>query len=76
MMPLSRIYKADRIFEVKQLDCIIATDTMHVKEQVGTRTEFQASVRKYGINRHSSDRERSNHNPDEGVIRELRKQWY
>ena len=46
------------------------------KEQVGPRTGFQASVRKYGINGHSSEREISIQNPYEGVIRELRKRWY
>ena len=51
------------------------TDKMHAKEKVGPRTELQASIRKYGINRHSLEKERSNQIPDEGVIRELRKQW-
>ena len=76
VIPLSRRYRADRIFGVKQLDCIMATDTMHAKEQLVLRTELQASVRKYGINGHLSERERSNQNPAEGAIRELRKWWY
>ena len=53
----------------------MATDKMHTKEPVGPRTEFQSSVRKYGINRHSLERERSNQNPSEGVIISLRKRW-
>ena len=76
VMPLSRRYRSDRMFGVKIWDCIIDTDTMHSKEQMGPRTEFQASGRKYVINGPSSKRERSNQNPDEGVIRELRKRWY
>ena len=54
----------------------MAKDNMHSKEQVGPRTELKTSIRKYGINENSSERERKNHNPSEGVIRELRKQWY
>ena len=130
LMPLARRYRADRMFEVKRLDCIVSTDTMHAKnksihgelycqvfgtkeffveaypidaksdchealdrfikdygapdtlvydgakEQVGPKTEFQATVRKYGIKGHTTERERSNQNPVEGVIRELRKRWY
>ena len=71
VMPLSRRYRADRMFGVKRLDCIMATDMMHAKEQVGPKTEFQSSVRNYGINRHSLDREISNQNPAEDVIRSL-----
>ena len=76
VIPLSRRYRDDRIFGVKRLDCIMATDTMQAKEQLGPRKEFQAIIRKYGINGHLSDRERSNQNPAEGVIRELRKWRY
>ena len=76
VIPLSRRYRADRTFGVKRLKFIMNTDMMHAKEQVGTRIEFQASVRKYGINGHSLERERSNQNPAEGVIRELIKRWY
>ena len=130
VMPLSRRYRADRMFGVKRLDCIMSTDTMHAKntsvhgekycqvfgtkeffveaypiakksdchealerfirdygapdtlvydgaqEQVGPKTEFQAKVRKYGIKGHTTEKERSNQNPVEGVIRELRKRWY
>ena len=46
------------------------------QEQVGPGTKFQASLRKYGIHGHTSERERSNQNPAEGVIRELRKKLY
>ena len=48
---------------------MMATDNMQAKEKVRPRTELQASIRKYGINRHSSEKERSNQNPDEGIIR-------
>ena len=60
VMPLSCRYRADRMFGVKQFDCIRDTYMMHAKEQVGPRTELKANVRKYGINGHSSERERSN----------------
>ena len=69
LMPLSRRYRADRMFGVKQLDFIMDTDMMHVKEQVRRRTRFQDGVRKYGINGHSLEKDRSNQNPSEGVIR-------
>ena len=46
------------------------------QEQVGPSTKFQANLRKYGIHGHTSERERSNQNPAEGVIRELRNKWY
>ena len=130
VMPLARRYRADRMFGVKRLDCVLSTNTMHAKnksvhgelycqvfgakeffveaypiekksdchealdrfikeygapetlvydgakEQAGPKTEFQAKIRKYGIKGHTSERERSNQNPVEGVIRELRKRWY
>ena len=41
------------------------------QEQVGPGTKFQANLRKYGIHGHTSERERSNQNPAEGVIWEL-----
>ena len=43
------------------------------QEQVGPGTKFQANLRKYGIHGHTSERERSNQNPAEGVIWELHK---
>jgi hypothetical protein len=46
------------------------------KEQVGKHTEFQAKLKKYDIKSKVSERERSNQNPAEGVIREIRKKWY
>ena len=46
------------------------------QEQVGPGTKLQANLRKYGIHGHTSERERSNQNPEEGVIRELRNKWY
>jgi hypothetical protein len=46
------------------------------KEQVGKHTEFQAKLKKYNIKSKVSERERSNQNPAEGVIREIRKKWY
>ena len=33
VMPLSRIYRADRIFGVKKLDFIMTTYTMHAKNK-------------------------------------------
>ena len=39
------------------------------QEQIGPGTKFQANLRKYGIHGHTSERERSNQNPEEGVIR-------
>ena len=39
-----------------------------VKEKVGSRTDLEASVKKYGINNYSSEREISNQNSAEGVI--------
>ena len=33
VIPLSRKYRADRMFGVKLLDCIMATDTMHAKNK-------------------------------------------
>ena len=45
-------------------------------EQVGKHTKFQAILRKYNITHKASERERSNQNPAEGVIREIRRKWY
>ena len=46
------------------------------QEQVGPGTKFQAKLRKYGIHGHTSEREHSNQNTAEGVIRELHKKFY
>jgi hypothetical protein len=43
------------------------------QEQVGKHSEFQAKLRKYEIKSKVSEPERSNQNPAEGVIREIRK---
>ena len=45
-------------------------------EQTGRKTEFQRLMRKYEIKGHASEPERSNQNPVEGCIRELRQRWY
>jgi hypothetical protein len=45
------------------------------KEQVGKHAEFQAKLKKHDIKSKVSERERSNQNPAEGVIREIRKKW-
>ena len=45
-------------------------------EQVRPHTKLQANMRKYDIKGHTTDTKRSNQNPVEGVIRELRKKWY
>ena len=44
------------------------------KEQNGKNTEFQRIIHKYDIPTKTSEKERSNQNPSEGVIRELRKE--
>ena len=46
------------------------------KEQNGKNTEFQLILAKYNINTRTSLKQRSNQNPSEGVIRELRKTWF
>ena len=33
LMPLARRYRADRMFQVKRLDCVVSTDTMHAKNK-------------------------------------------
>lgn len=33
LMPLARRYRADRMFDVKRLDCVVSTDTMHAKNK-------------------------------------------
>jgi hypothetical protein len=45
-------------------------------EQVGRNSKFQAKLRKHGIKHKTSETERSNQNPAEGTIREVRKRWY
>jgi hypothetical protein len=45
-------------------------------EQCGPRTEFQRKLIKYKIGHKISEKDRSNQNPAEGVIREVRKRWY
>ena len=42
-------------------------------EQVRRNTEFQGLMRKYEIKGHVTEANRSNQNPVEGVIRELRR---
>ena len=42
-------------------------------EQVRRNTEFQGLMRKYEIKGHVTEVHRSNQNPVEGVIRELRR---
>ena len=54
-------------------DCIIYGGS---KEQNGKNTDFQRIINKYDITTKTSEKERSNQNPSEGVIRELRKKWY
>ena len=44
-----------------------------VQGKVRPGTKFQANLRKYGIHGHKWERERSNQNPAEGIIWELRK---
>ena len=46
------------------------------KEQTMPGTEFMKKVRKYDVDYHISEVNRSNQNPGEGVIRELRKKWF
>ena len=130
LMPLSRRYRADRMFGVKRLHCMMSTDTLDARvksihgqkycqvfgnkdffveaypiekksdchealdtfvkqygapdsmiydgapEQVGPHTKFQHNMRKYDIDGHTAETKRSEQNPVEGVIRELRKKWY
>ncbi len=45
-------------------------------EQCGPHTEFQKKIQKYQIQHKRSEKDRSNQNPAEGVIREVRKKWY
>jgi hypothetical protein len=45
-------------------------------EQVGRNPKFQAKLCKHGIKHKTSETERSNQNPAEGTIREVRKRYY
>ena len=45
-------------------------------EQVRPHIKFQANMRNYDIKGHTTETKRSNQNPVEGVIRELRKKWH
>ena len=46
------------------------------KEQTRPGTDFIQTIRKYDVDYHISEPERSNQNPAEGVIQELRKKWF
>ncbi len=46
------------------------------KEQTGKQTEFVKQCRKHDITLIRTEPERSNQNPAEGVIREIRKRWF
>ena len=67
----------------KALDMFVrdywASDAMQYDgtlEQVRPHTKFQANMRKYGIKGHTAETKRSNQNPAEGLIGELRKKCY
>ena len=69
---------------IKKGDChapleLLVPDNMRYdgsKEQCGKHTKFQGTIKKYGIHSRISEPHRSNQNPAEGVIRELRKKWF
>lgn len=44
--------------------------------QVGSKTMFQETIRKYEIKSHVSAPRRPNENPAEGAIREIKRRWY
>ena len=44
--------------------------------QVGKKTLFQQTIRKYEIKTHTSAPRRPNENPAEGAIREVKRRWY
>jgi hypothetical protein len=46
------------------------------REQGGKHTAFTKILKKYDIPHHVTELERSNQNPAEGTIRELRKKWF
>ena len=132
ILPISRRYHADRMFEVKRLKGKFSTDTLWYKNrtirgnvasqvyshkcgftaiyhltkangeqvgnslndfvheygapshltydgaavQIGSKTRFTNSIRKYDIQSHVSGPRRPNENPSEAAIRELKKRWY
>ena len=45
-------------------------------EQVGKRTEFQATVRKHAIDLHVTEPHCHNQSKVEGIVREIRKHWF
>ena len=45
-------------------------------EQVGKRTEFQSTVQRHAIDLHVTEPHRHNQSKVEGVIQEIRKQWF
>ena len=45
-------------------------------EMVGRKTEFQRTIRKYGIQTHVSEAGLHNQSPAEGVVREVRRKWF
>ena len=46
------------------------------KEQIGSNSEFMHHIRKNGIDFHFIEPERHNQNPEEGVIRDIRRKWF
>ena len=46
------------------------------KEQCKKRTTFMKEVRKHDIKYHIAGPDMHNHNPVEGVIREIRRKWF
>ena len=46
------------------------------KEQIGSNLEFMNQIRKNDIDFHVIEPERHNQNPEEGVIREIRRKWF
>ena len=47
-----------------------------MSKQTGTKTEFMANVRKYGIDHHVSEPNRPQQNQAESIIREVKKRWF
>ena len=46
------------------------------KEKIGSNSELMHQIRKNGIDFHVIEPERHNQNPEEGVIREIRRKWF
>ena len=46
------------------------------REQCGKGSKFQKAIRKYQIRTHITEPQRSNQNPAESVIRELKRKWF